>query len=89
MKQSCNMYVCIDSEDSRMREIESILAAENSRLRAELERLHQQPQPIIIQQPAQVQFTAHTYSFHSLRQSNALGCDNSRISTLIPFSSFV
>lgn len=37
-----------------MREIESILATENSRLRAELERLRQQPQPIIIQQPAQV-----------------------------------
>ncbi|GAA6093166.1 coiled-coil domain-containing protein 33 isoform X2 [Tachysurus ichikawai] len=42
-----------DSEESRMREIESILATENSRLRAELERLRQQPQPIIIQQPAQ------------------------------------
>ncbi|XP_058264858.1 coiled-coil domain-containing protein 33 [Hemibagrus wyckioides] len=48
-----------DSEESRMREIESILAAENSRLRAELERLRQQPQPtpIIIQQPAQQPFT--------------------------------
>ncbi|MCJ8735908.1 hypothetical protein PDJAM_G00252840 [Pangasius djambal] len=44
------------SEESRMREIETILAAENSRLRAELERLHQQPQPIIIQQPAQQPF---------------------------------
>ncbi|XP_060742549.1 coiled-coil domain-containing protein 33 [Tachysurus vachellii] len=45
-----------DSEESRMREIESILATENSRLRAELERLRQQPQPIIIQQPAQQHF---------------------------------
>ncbi|XP_053541910.1 coiled-coil domain-containing protein 33 [Ictalurus punctatus] len=42
-----------DTEESRSREIESILAAENSRLRSELERLRQQPQPIIIQQPAQ------------------------------------
>ncbi|KAF4081325.1 hypothetical protein AMELA_G00160100 [Ameiurus melas] len=45
-----------DTEESRTREIESILAAENSRLRAELERLRQQPQPIIIQQPAQQPF---------------------------------
>ncbi|XP_053092925.1 coiled-coil domain-containing protein 33 isoform X2 [Pangasianodon hypophthalmus] len=44
------------SEESRMKEIETILAAENSRLRAELERLRQQPQPIIIQQPAQQPF---------------------------------
>lgn len=50
----------VDSEESRMREIESILASENSRLRAELERLRQQPQPIIIQPPAQVQLTTHT-----------------------------
>ncbi|KAK3558895.1 hypothetical protein QTP86_032156 [Hemibagrus guttatus] len=46
-----------DPEESRMREIESILAAENSRLRAELERLRQPPQSIIIQQPAQQPFT--------------------------------
>ncbi|XP_046715085.1 coiled-coil domain-containing protein 33 isoform X1 [Silurus meridionalis] len=46
-----------DSEDSRMREIESILAAENTRLRDELERLRQHPQPIIIQQAAQVHLT--------------------------------
>ncbi|KAI5100519.1 coiled-coil domain-containing protein 33 isoform X8 [Silurus meridionalis] len=45
-----------DSEDSRMREIESILAAENTRLRDELERLRQHPQPIIIQQAAQQPF---------------------------------
>lgn len=45
-----------------MKEIESILAGENFRLRAELERIHQQPQPIIIQQPAQVHLTTHTHS---------------------------
>ncbi|TSM52279.1 Coiled-coil domain-containing protein 33 [Bagarius yarrelli] len=45
-----------DSEESKMREIKSILASENSRLREELERLRQQPQPIIIQQPAQQPF---------------------------------
>ncbi|XP_053497856.1 coiled-coil domain-containing protein 33 isoform X2 [Ictalurus furcatus] len=61
-----------DTEESRTREIESILAAENSRLRSELERLRQQPQPIIIQQPAQVHLTTHTHSFHSLRHSNTL-----------------
>ncbi|XP_060759368.1 uncharacterized protein ccdc33 [Neoarius graeffei] len=45
-----------DLEESRMREVESILAAENSCLRAELERLRQLPQPVIIQQPAQQPF---------------------------------
>lgn len=55
-----NILVGVDSEESRMREIESIMAAENSRLRAELERLRHQPQPIIIQQPLQVQHTTHT-----------------------------
>ncbi|XP_064191639.1 coiled-coil domain-containing protein 33 isoform X1 [Anguilla rostrata] len=42
-------------EDNRRKEIESVLAAENSRLRAELERLRLQPLPIIIQQPMQKQ----------------------------------
>lgn len=54
------MYICVDSEESRMREIESILSAENSRLRAELEKLHQHPQPIIIKQHVQVQLTTQT-----------------------------
>ncbi|KAF5902557.1 coiled-coil domain-containing protein 33 [Clarias magur] len=45
-----------DSDERKTREIESILTAENSRLREELERLRQQPQPIIIQQPAQHPF---------------------------------
>ncbi|KAI1889468.1 hypothetical protein AGOR_G00163180 [Albula goreensis] len=42
-------------EDSRRKEIESVLAAENSRLRMELEKLRLQPPPIIIQQPMQTQ----------------------------------
>ncbi|KAG9332334.1 hypothetical protein JZ751_015341 [Albula glossodonta] len=42
-------------EDSRRKEIESVLAAENSRLRMELEKLRLQPPPVIIQQPMQVQ----------------------------------
>ncbi|KAM9495162.1 coiled-coil domain-containing protein 33 [Clarias gariepinus] len=45
-----------DSDERKTREIESMLTAENSRLREELERLRQQPQPIIIQQPAQQPF---------------------------------
>ncbi|KAJ8271972.1 hypothetical protein COCON_G00108310 [Conger conger] len=42
-------------EDNRRKEIESVLVAENSRLRAELERLRLQPPlpPVIIQQPVQ------------------------------------
>uniref|UniRef100_A0A3Q3LAC5 Coiled-coil domain containing 33 n=1 Tax=Mastacembelus armatus TaxID=205130 RepID=A0A3Q3LAC5_9TELE len=39
--------------DRRKEEIESALAAENARLREELDRIRQQPVPIIIQQPAQ------------------------------------
>ncbi|KAJ8281240.1 hypothetical protein GJAV_G00065200 [Gymnothorax javanicus] len=42
-------------EVSLRKEIESVLAAENSRLRAELERLRLQPPPVIIQQPVQKQ----------------------------------
>ncbi|KAJ8335479.1 hypothetical protein SKAU_G00388210 [Synaphobranchus kaupii] len=44
-------------EDNRRKEIESVLAAENSRLRMELERLRLQPPPppVIIQQPMQIQ----------------------------------
>lgn len=54
------MYVCVDSDERKTREIESMLTAENSRLREELERLRQQPQPIIIQQPAQVNLSTQT-----------------------------
>ncbi|KAI9529732.1 hypothetical protein NQZ68_007971 [Dissostichus eleginoides] len=39
--------------DNRKEEIESALAAENSRLRGELDRIHQQPAPVIKQQSAQ------------------------------------
>ncbi|XP_073327893.1 coiled-coil domain-containing protein 33 [Pagrus major] len=39
--------------DHRKEEVESALAAENARLRAELDRIRQQPAPIIIQQSAQ------------------------------------
>lgn len=44
----------IDEEKLKRREIESVLAAENSRLRAELERQRNLPPPVIIQQPVQV-----------------------------------
>ncbi|XP_072526821.1 coiled-coil domain-containing protein 33 [Salminus brasiliensis] len=44
-----------DDEESKRREIESVLAAENSRLREELERLRHQPPAVIIQQPAQIE----------------------------------
>ncbi|XP_030621172.1 coiled-coil domain-containing protein 33 [Chanos chanos] len=40
-------------DDSKIREMESALVAENSRLREEVERLRAQPPPVIIQQPAQ------------------------------------
>ncbi|KAJ8417598.1 hypothetical protein AAFF_G00224410 [Aldrovandia affinis] len=43
-------------EEDRRKEIESVLAAENSRLRVELEKLRLQPPPIIIQQPMQDTF---------------------------------
>ncbi|XP_078023990.1 coiled-coil domain containing 33 isoform X1 [Epinephelus lanceolatus] len=39
--------------DHRREEIESALAAENARLRGELDRIRQQPAPVIIQQAAQ------------------------------------
>ncbi|KAK5902197.1 hypothetical protein CesoFtcFv8_007478 [Champsocephalus esox] len=39
--------------DNRKEEIESALAAENSRLRGELDRIHRQPAPVIKQQSAQ------------------------------------
>ncbi|XP_039551165.1 coiled-coil domain-containing protein 33 isoform X1 [Pimephales promelas] len=42
-----------DEEQLKSREIESVLAAENSRLRAELDRQHNLPPPIIIQPPVQ------------------------------------
>ncbi|XP_051545080.1 coiled-coil domain-containing protein 33-like [Myxocyprinus asiaticus] len=42
-----------DEEEHKRREIESVLASENSRLRLELDRLRNQPPPIIIQQPVQ------------------------------------
>ncbi|XP_070686603.1 coiled-coil domain-containing protein 33 [Pempheris klunzingeri] len=41
----------------RKEEIESALAAENTRLREELDRIRQQPAPVIIQQSAQVLLT--------------------------------
>ncbi|XP_026858999.2 coiled-coil domain-containing protein 33 [Electrophorus electricus] len=44
-----------DIEDNMRKEIESVLAAENSRLRKELERLRCQPSPVPTQQPAQIQ----------------------------------
>ncbi|XP_036400512.1 coiled-coil domain-containing protein 33 [Megalops cyprinoides] len=44
-----------NQKEGRRREIESVLTAENSRLRAELEKLHLQPAPVIIQQPMQIQ----------------------------------
>ncbi|KAI7811803.1 coiled-coil domain-containing protein 33 [Triplophysa rosa] len=40
-------------EEHKMREIETVLATENSRLREELNRLHTRPFPVIIQQPVQ------------------------------------
>ncbi|XP_030281063.1 coiled-coil domain-containing protein 33 isoform X4 [Sparus aurata] len=43
--------------DHRKEEVVSALAAENSRLRAELDRTRQQPAPVIIQQPAQTKDT--------------------------------
>ncbi|XP_077067382.1 coiled-coil domain containing 33 [Siphateles boraxobius] len=42
-----------DEEELKSREIESVLAAENSRLRAELDRQRNVPPPIIIQPPVQ------------------------------------
>ncbi|XDV52692.1 hypothetical protein PO909_021379 [Leuciscus waleckii] len=42
-----------DKEELKSREIESVLAAENSRLRAELDRQRNLPPPIIIQPPVQ------------------------------------
>ncbi|XP_062403378.1 coiled-coil domain-containing protein 33 [Sardina pilchardus] len=42
-----------DEADNRKKEIECVLAAENARLREELERMRYQPQPVILQQPAQ------------------------------------
>ncbi|XP_067235371.1 coiled-coil domain-containing protein 33 [Chanodichthys erythropterus] len=42
-----------DEEELKRREIESVLAAENSRLRAELDRQRNLPPPVIIQQPVQ------------------------------------
>ncbi|XP_036431921.1 coiled-coil domain-containing protein 33 isoform X2 [Colossoma macropomum] len=44
-----------DEEESKRKEIESVIAAENTRLREELERLRHQPPAVIIQQPAQLQ----------------------------------
>ncbi|XP_066524461.1 coiled-coil domain-containing protein 33 [Hoplias malabaricus] len=44
-----------DEEESRRKDMESVLVAENSRLRNELERLRHQPQTVIIQPPAQFQ----------------------------------
>lgn len=72
-----------------MREIESILAAENSRLRAELERLRRQPQPIIIQQPAQVQLTTHTQCSLSQTLQHTLGCDSGTTLSLLSLLSAV
>ncbi|KAF3854855.1 hypothetical protein F7725_022910 [Dissostichus mawsoni] len=43
----------VGGTDNRKEEIESALAAENSRLRGELDRIHQQPAPVIKQQSAQ------------------------------------
>ncbi|XP_016361233.1 coiled-coil domain-containing protein 33 [Sinocyclocheilus anshuiensis] len=42
-----------DAEELKRREIESVLVAENSRLREELQRLRNLPPPVIIQQPVQ------------------------------------
>ncbi|GAA6221379.1 coiled-coil domain-containing protein 33 isoform X1 [Lates japonicus] len=42
-----------DKTDCRMEEIESALAAENARLRHELDRIRRQPAPVIVQQSAQ------------------------------------
>ena len=44
----------VGGTDNRKEEIESALAAEDSRLRGELDRIHQQPAPVIKQQSAQV-----------------------------------
>ncbi|KAL6474251.1 hypothetical protein MHYP_G00178120 [Metynnis hypsauchen] len=44
-------------EESKRKEIESVLAAEHTRLREELERLRHQPPAVIIQQPAQQPFS--------------------------------
>uniref|UniRef100_A0A8C1PHH8 Coiled-coil domain containing 33 n=1 Tax=Cyprinus carpio TaxID=7962 RepID=A0A8C1PHH8_CYPCA len=43
-----------DAEELKRREIESVLAAENSRLREELHRLRNLPPAVIIQQPVQL-----------------------------------
>ncbi|XP_058623917.1 coiled-coil domain-containing protein 33 isoform X2 [Onychostoma macrolepis] len=43
----------VDAEELKRSEIESVLAAENSRLREELHRLRNLPPPVIIQQPVQ------------------------------------
>ncbi|XP_063053912.1 coiled-coil domain-containing protein 33 [Engraulis encrasicolus] len=42
-----------DKADSKRKEIESVLAAENARLREELQRMRSQPPPVVIQQPPQ------------------------------------
>ncbi|XP_031420681.1 coiled-coil domain-containing protein 33 isoform X2 [Clupea harengus] len=42
-----------DEAESRRKEIECVLAAENARLREELEKMRHQPPPVIIQQKAQ------------------------------------
>uniref|UniRef100_W5NCL4 Coiled-coil domain containing 33 n=1 Tax=Lepisosteus oculatus TaxID=7918 RepID=W5NCL4_LEPOC len=42
-------------DDNRRKEMESALAAENTRLRGELEKLRYQTGPLVIQQPAQTQ----------------------------------
>lgn len=47
----CCVYT---DEEHKMREIEAVLATENSRLREELNKLRSQPPPVIIQQPVQV-----------------------------------
>ncbi len=44
----------VDAEELKRREIESVLATENSRLREELHRLRNLPPPVIVQQPVQV-----------------------------------
>lgn len=45
---------CAGEADHRKEQIKSALAAENTRLRQELDRICQQPAPVIIQQSAQV-----------------------------------
>lgn len=51
---SCLCSCFVGGTESRKDEIESALAAENARLREDLQKIRQQPAPIIIQQFPQV-----------------------------------